>query len=87
MKAGPLGFAPRWREELVVTGPLGTLVFEFTMGSKHVYFPDEARWCASVPTWAREHWQEYLAACRAWCERERVPLSVVGDAHVSEERG
>lgn len=79
-------FAARWREELVARSPQGTLVFELTMGQLHVYFPDEARWRAVVPAWAREQWPAYRDACRAWCEAQRIPFTLVPDAHVSEER-
>ena len=34
----------RWREELEAVSAEGTLVFEFTMGKEHVYFPDEKAW-------------------------------------------
>jgi len=36
----------RWREELEAVSADGTLVFEFTMGKEHVYFPDEKAWAA-----------------------------------------
>lgn len=78
-------FAARWREELVATTAQGALVFEFTMGRPHVYFPSEARWAALAPPWARARWSEFHAACHRWCAEQRVPFSVVDDAHVSEE--
>ncbi|HEX5051979.1 MAG TPA: hypothetical protein VFZ65_09420 [Planctomycetota bacterium] len=79
-------FRGRWREELVAESAEGKLVFELTMGKACVYFPSQARWLAVVPPWARERWQVYVDACRAWCGKGRIPLVVVDDAHVSEER-
>jgi len=64
----------------------GRLVFEFTVGQKHVYFPNQARWWTLAPEWAREQWQRYLEACQLWCQQERIPISVVGDAHFYEEK-
>jgi hypothetical protein len=76
----------RWREELETTSAEGKLIFEFTMGREHVYFPDQARWQALAPPWAKAKWQPYLEACRAWCKEYRYPLSIVADAHFYEEK-
>lgn len=81
-----IAFRGRWREELVGTSERGALVFELTMGTLHVYFPDESRWRAVVPEWARDEHARWLAACRAWCAANRIPLTLTADAHVSEER-
>ncbi len=76
----------RWREELEAVSPEGTLVFEFTMGKEHVYFPDEKAWAAQAPTWARNKRETYLNACEAWCKEYRYPISIVPDAHMYEEK-
>jgi hypothetical protein len=80
-----LRFSPRWREEIVATSSEGKLVFEFTMGKEHVYFPDEARWAAQAPAWARGQWQQYRDECEKWCRANRVPFTLTGDAHMYEE--
>lgn len=79
-------FNPRWREELEAISPEGKLIFELTMGRRHVYFPDQARWLALAPEWAKDRWQLYVEACQDWCRKERIPISFVGDAHLYEER-
>lgn len=79
-------FRARWREELVASSPEGKLVFELTMGRLHVYFPEEVRWRALAPQWAKDKWQVYVDACREWCHKEKIPISIVSDAHFSEER-
>jgi len=79
-------FNPRWREELEAISEEGKLIFEFTIGQMHVFFPDKARWLNIVPAWAKEKWQVYLEACTKWCQDNKIPISIVGDAHVYEER-
>lgn len=79
-------FRPRWREELEAISPEGKLIFELTMGQMHVYFPDEARWQALAPEWAQGQWSRYVEACQSWCASNGIPLSIVPDAHFSEER-
>ncbi len=81
-----IAFRPRWREELVGTSERGALVFELTMGTLHVWFPDEARWRAVVPAWARGEWAAWSSACEQWCREQRIPITFTSDAHVSEER-
>lgn len=81
-----ISFEPRWREELVASGGEASLVFELTMGSLHVYFPDKEKWQKSVPAWATDRWDEYHNACINWCKANRIPLSVVEDALVYEEK-
>ena len=76
----------RWREELEATSAEGKLIFEFMMGKEHVYFPSEAQWVELVPAWAKEKWQEYHDAVQAWCMKSRIPLSIVSDTHVYEEK-
>lgn len=79
-------FKRRWREELEAITDEGKLIFEFTIGRFHVYFPTQERWIAQVPLWARDRWEEYKNACEAWCQRERTPISFVNDAHVYYEK-
>lgn len=82
----PIRFSIRWKEELEAITSQGKLIFEFTMGKEHVYFPDEARWKASAPEWAKDKWAFYLESCERWCQERRYPISVVPDAHFYEEK-
>lgn len=86
MSLAPISFHPRWREELVASSSQGKLVFELTMGTMHVYFPDESRWLATSPGWAREQWRRYHDACEQWSQANRIPFTVTSDAHLYEER-
>ena len=79
-------FAPRWREELVATSAEGKLIFELTMGEMHVYFPDEKRWETLVPAWAKDKRQHYLDACSDWCRQNNIPVSIVENTFVYEEK-
>ena len=65
---------PRWKEELVITSPEGSLVIEMTMGIPSVYFPSEVEWEKQAPLWAISRRGEILAAVMTWCSREQVPL-------------
>lgn len=73
---------PRWREELVATAEHGRLVFELTMGSLHVYFPDEPTWQRSVPVWATARYEQYRSSCEHWCAGQGIPFTVVDNALV-----
>jgi len=79
-------FNPRWREELVATSKEGTLIFELTMGKYHVYFPGQTIWLTSVPEWAKPKWQTYLEACQDWCAQNKIPITIVDNALVYEEK-
>jgi hypothetical protein len=83
---GQIKFNPRWREELVAASDEGVLILEIAMGTLHVYFPDEAKWLASAPGWAREKWQIYLDACAIWCKENRIPISIVNNTFMYEEK-
>ncbi len=79
-------FNPRWREELVAASNEGILILEIAMGTLHVYFPDEAIWLASAPGWAKEKRQVYLDACTKWCKENRIPISIVNNTFMYEEK-
>ncbi len=81
-----ISFSPRWREELVATCDEGTLIFELTMGTYHVYFPSEQRWQNAVPVWAKNKWKEFYEECSKWCSANKIPISIVNDAIVYEEK-
>lgn len=78
-------FRQRWREELEAVAYGRTLVFELTIGRWHLYFPSEERWAQIAPEWAKPRWAEYHEAAAAWCKARRFPMTVVDDAHMSEE--
>jgi hypothetical protein len=79
-------FTPRWREELVASCKEGVLIFEFTMGENHVYFPSEEKWRNSVPAWATDKWNLFYENCKAWCSSNRVPISVVDNTFIYSEK-
>jgi hypothetical protein len=81
-----IDFTHRWREELVAKSEAGTLIFEVTMGSYHVYFPTEETWLKSTPEWAKPQWNDFYEACHAWCRSNHIPITVVENALVYEER-
>ena len=81
----PVYFNPRWKEELVGTIDGHTFIVEMTMGQYVVYFPEEAKWEASAPEWARGQWERVRADLAAWCEREKIPLEIEERAWVSFE--
>jgi len=81
-----IGFSIRWREELVVSSPEGSLVIEITMGKLHVYFPDEDLWKAQAPDWAKLKWEIYLEAAKDWCSQNNIPISVVPNTFIYEEK-
>lgn len=78
-------FRMRWREELEAIAYGRKLVFEMTIAGFQVYFPSEQRWREVAPEWARPRWREYHDACMAWCRTQRIPLTLVDDAHVGDE--
>lgn len=73
---------PRWREELVARSEQGTLVFELTMGKMHLCFPSPELWASSVPPWALPLWPEFEQACRDWCQRQAIPMTVTDHTFV-----
>jgi len=83
---GRIQFNPRWREELVATSDEGVLILELTMGKYHVYFPSQRQWLEAVPDWARSKWDLYLTECRNWCAQNNIPISVVENGLVYEEK-
>jgi hypothetical protein len=84
--AHKISFNARWLEELIATSDEGILIFELTMGKLTVYFPDQDRWLASVPGWAKGQWKIYQEACKEWCAQQKIPMLVVDNALVYEEK-
>ncbi len=79
-------FNPRWREELVASSDEGVLILELTMGKYHVYFPSQSKWTESAPEWAKEKWEVYLTETTNWCSQNNIPISVVDNGLVYEEK-
>jgi len=79
-------FTPRWKEELVAKSQEGTLIFELTMGKDHVYFPSHIKWMDSAPEWAKDKWKEYFDGCSKWCSANNIPISVVENGWMYEEK-
>jgi hypothetical protein len=65
-------FQPRWKEELVCTGPGGSFVLELPMGVLSAYLPSEVAWRSKAPAWARELWPVLKVELEAWCEKNNV---------------
>lgn len=81
-----IGFTIRWKEELVASSPEGSLIFELTMGKLHLYFPDENCWKNSAPEWAKMKYDIYLSASTEWCRQNNIPISIVPNAYLWEEK-
>lgn len=76
---------PRWKEELVWESGHDRIVFEFTMGISHVYFPTIEKWRASHPALTDQRYRTVLRDVEAWAKRERVPLTIEPRAWVTVE--
>jgi hypothetical protein len=75
-------FEPRWKEELVCTGPGGSFVLEMPMGKLTVLLPPEDEWRVRGPDWARELWPLLHDELKAWCEKFDVEFAVYASAGV-----
>lgn len=62
-------FKPRWKEELICTGPGGSFILELSMGILSAYLPTETGWSAKSPPWARELWPVLKLELEEWCSR------------------
>lgn len=75
-------FQPRWKEELVVTGPGGAFVLELSMGILSAYLPTEAVWRRTAPDWASNLWPMLKAELEEWCRCNNALLTIDETAHV-----
>ena len=75
-------FQPRWKEELVVTGPGGMLVLEHPMGVPTVYLPTEREWQRRAPAWAGSMYPALKDELEAWCSHHGMRLVVEKSADV-----
>ena len=82
MKRQTFQFQPRWKEELLVTGPGGSLVLELSMGVLSAYLPTEAVWRTKAPVWAADLWPVLQSELREWCRANKAELRIDGTAKV-----
>lgn len=61
-------FKPRWKEELVCTGPGGQFLLELPMGILSAYLPTEDVWRTIAPEWARALWPDLQDELEQWCK-------------------
>lgn len=76
-------FQPRWKEELLVTGPGGAFLLDFPMGVLAANLPSAAAWAEVAPDWARELWPALHEELTAWCLGHDVDLYVSHAATVA----
>lgn len=81
---GIFTFQPRWKEELVCTGPGGTFVLELPMGTLSAYLPTEATWTRTAPAWARDLWPTLHAELTTWSVANNAQLIIDDTAGVYE---
>jgi hypothetical protein len=75
-------FQPRWKEELVCTGPGGSFVLELPMGILSVYLPTEDAWRGRAPDWAKDLWPVLHDELQAWCQKNKANFIVDGSARI-----
>lgn len=75
-------FQPRWKEELVVTGPDGGFLLELPMGILSAYLPTEAAWKRTAPRWASDLWPILKTELEEWCRNNNALLNIDETAHV-----
>ena len=68
--------SPRWKEEMVVSGPEGSFILAFWMGIPTVCLPPEECWCKVAPAWATDHWHELKSDLEDWCRSNGVRLEI-----------
>ena len=75
-------FHPRWKEELVCTGPGGSFVLTLDMGILTAHLPTEASWPSKSPDWAKNLWSDLHADLTQWCVASGAELFLDGSAPV-----
>jgi len=75
-------FQPRWKEELVCNGPVGSFVLELPMGVLSAYLPTEVAWHQRAPSWARDLWPVLKVELEAWCHANNAQFFVDETANV-----
>ena len=69
-------FSPRWKEELVVTGPGGSFVLELPMGKLSAYLPTEEAWRKRSPVWAKDCWSTLRDELGHWCKQNKADFII-----------
>ena len=75
-------FAPRWKEEIVVTTNGGSFVLPFWMGRPTAELPSKERWPTVAPDFARDDWDALHEALEQWCQGNRARLEISGNGQV-----
>lgn len=75
-------FQPRWKEELVVTGPGGSFILELPMGVLSAYLPTESAWERKSPSWAKNLWPDLKNELEAWCVANKAAFIIDEQAGV-----
>jgi hypothetical protein len=75
-------FQPRWKEELVCTGPGGSFLLELPMGILSAYLPTEAVWLEKAPSWASALWPVLSSELEAWCIENKARFIIDASASV-----
>lgn len=80
--AGTFQFKPRWKEELVVSGPGGRFVLELPMGVLSAYLPTEEEWRSRAPDWAKDLWPVLRDELERWCRDNHAALHIEASAAI-----
>ena len=75
-------FQPRWKEELVCTGPGGSFVLDLPMGILTACLPTEAAWKRKAPEWARDLWPQLKTELQDWCRANNAKFVIDENAAV-----
>ncbi|MCW8108575.1 hypothetical protein OPS25_08710 [Alteromonas ponticola] len=75
-------FQPRWKEELVVTGPGGSFILELPMGILTAYLPTHSAWEQKGPSWAQNLWPHLRLELEAWCVENKAQFVIDASAGV-----
>jgi len=75
-------FQPQWKEELVVTGPGGSLVLELPMGILSAYLPTEDAWSRKAPAWAKHLYPQLKQELEQWCRDNDAEFIIDASAAV-----
>lgn len=69
-------FLPRWKEELVVTGPGGQFILDLPMGIFSACLPTEATWRHRAPPWAHDLWPQLHDELKDWCRQNNAKFII-----------
>jgi hypothetical protein len=69
-------FLPRWKEELVVTGPGGQFILDLPMGVFSACLPTQAAWPRKAPSWAHDLWPQVRRELEGWSRENNAQLVI-----------